>query len=159
MTPNPPPRGCYLRPLQLHPSRRRLRAIVTMQVLRDEVLGDQLEAEIGHFNVVIVDEAHHARNPDTQTSEMLRMLGRIAGTLFLLTASPVHLGTWDLFTLLQAMRPAEYTDAQAFDDHLCGHHAMYGAAMRTFSRLYEPNICWTASIRSENRFRHFGSFV
>ena len=118
----------YLRQLQLHPSRRRLRAIVSMQVLRDEVLRDQLEAEIGHFDVVIVDEAHHARNPEMQTSEMLRMLGRIAGTLLLLTASPVHLGTRDLFTLLQAMRPTEYTDARAFDDHLRGHQALHGAA-------------------------------
>jgi ERCC4-related helicase len=118
----------YLRQLQLNPSRRRLRAIVSMQVLRDEVLRDQLEAEIGHFDVVIVDEAHHARNPETQTSEMLRMLGRVAGTLVLLTATPVHLGPRDLFTLLQAMRPTEYTDAQAFDDHLRGHQALHAAA-------------------------------
>ncbi|HWQ23384.1 MAG TPA: helicase-related protein [Gaiellaceae bacterium] len=62
----------------------------------------KLEADIREYALVVVDEAHHARNPATQRAEALRRL--LAGTppkkLVLLTATPVNNSLWDLYALL-----------------------------------------------------------
>lgn len=108
----------YLEKLRQNPRRGQLRAIVSMQTIRGEEVRTALVAEVGHLDMVIVDEAHHARNPATQTSEMLRDLGGIADCMVLLTATPLHLGNRDLFTLLHALRPTEFRDANVFDRQL-----------------------------------------
>ena len=64
----------YSEKLRQNPRRIRLRAITSMQTLRSQELRELLTSEIGHVDLVIVDEAHQARNPSTQTSEMLREL-------------------------------------------------------------------------------------
>jgi superfamily II DNA or RNA helicase len=106
----------YLTRVSQNPDRARLRAILSMSTLRNADLLQLIEATLGYIDVVIVDEAHHGRNPGTQTSEMLRDLARIGGSVLFLTATPLHLGTRDLFTLLQALRPTEFRDAPHFDD-------------------------------------------
>lgn len=108
----------YFEKLRQNPRRGQLRAILSMQTIRSEEVRTALVAEVGHLDMVIVDEAHHARNPATQTSEMLRDLGGIADCMVLLTATPLHLGNRDLFTLLHALRPTEFRDANVFDRQL-----------------------------------------
>lgn len=113
--------------------RRRLRAIVSMQTISNEEVLETLVAEVGHLDMVIVDEAHHARNPETQTSQMLRELGQLGDCVVLLTATPLHLGSRDLFTLLNALRPAEFRDAEVFDRDLRQYAGIHeaGALIRT----------------------------
>lgn len=82
--------------------RRRLRAIVSMQTIRNEEVLDALVAEVGHLDMVIVDEAHHGRNPETQTSEMLRQLGQIGDCVVLLTATPC---IWEAAISLPSLMP------------------------------------------------------
>ncbi len=53
----------------------------------------------GRHDLVIVDEAHHARNPTTRRYRSLSKLARDARVL-LLTATPVHNGTTDMIALL-----------------------------------------------------------
>jgi SNF2 family DNA or RNA helicase len=103
----------YIERLRQNPRRGQLRGIVSMQTLRNADVRTSLVAEVGHLDMVVVDEAHHARNPSTQTSEMLRDLGDLADCLIFLTATPLHLGNRDLFTLLNALRPTEFRDAKS----------------------------------------------
>jgi len=114
---------------QQNPRRSRLRAIISMQTLRNEELLERLAAEVDHIDLVIVDEAHHARNPETQISEMLRDLGQLADSVVLLTATPLHLGNRDLFTLLNALRPTEFRDADVFDRELREHRDIHEAGL------------------------------
>lgn len=118
----------YIHLLKTTSRRKPFRVIISQQALRDEELQEAIEANIGHFDVAILDEAHHARNPETRTSEVARLLGRMSATLVMLTATPVHLGTRDLFTLLNAMRPSEFTDARVLDEHVTAHREIYDAA-------------------------------
>lgn len=117
----------HLERVQQNPRRGRMRAIISMQSLRSVELRDMLRAEVGHVDLVIVDEAHHARNPGTQTSELLRDLCEVGDCVLLLTATPVHLSSRDLFTLLQALRPVEFRDAEVFDRELKRHVNVHDA--------------------------------
>lgn len=127
----------YLQRLRRSPNRSRLRAVVSMQTLRNTELREQLLSEIGFIDFVIVDEAHHARNPSAKTSEMLRDLCEAAGSVVLLTATPLHLGNRDLFTLLQALRPSEFRDYAVFDQRLQHFKGVHEAALLVRSQKEE----------------------
>ena len=107
-----------LEKIRRNPGRNRFRAIVSMQTLRNEEIREQFLAEVDPIDLLIVDEAHHARNPSTSTSEMLRDLCEVAAAALLLTATPLHLGNRDLFTLVQALRPSEFRDYAVFNEQL-----------------------------------------
>ena len=117
----------YLERVQQNPRRGRMRAIISMQSLRSVELRDMLRAELGHVDLVIFDEAHHCRNPGTQTSELLRDLCEVGDCVLLLTATPIHLSSRDLFTLLQALRPIEFQNADVFDRDLKRHASLHDA--------------------------------
>jgi SNF2 family DNA or RNA helicase len=118
----------YVQEARQNPRLARLRAIASMQTLRDADLRDLIAAEVGQFDLVIVDEAHHARNSGTQTSRMLTDLGEMSECLLLLSATPIQLGNRDLFTLLQALRPTEFRDLTVFDRQLRDHAGVHEAA-------------------------------
>ncbi len=128
----------YIERIRESPSRGRLRAIVSMQTMRNKDLREELGAEVSQFDLVVVDEAHHARNPETQTSEMLRDLGGLSDAVLLLTATPLHLGSRDLHTLLHALRPTEFRDPTVFERELESHRGILEAAL--FVRQRDPAV-------------------
>ncbi len=67
------------------------------------------------FDLLIVDEAHNARNTDTNLYKGLRLLADNAEAVVLLTATPVQLGTGDLFSLLNLLRPDLVIDQPTFE--------------------------------------------
>jgi SNF2 family DNA or RNA helicase len=121
---------------QENPARFRLRGIISMQSMRGEQVRESLAAELGHVDMVIVDEAHHARNRQTATSELLRDLCEVADCVLLLTATPLHLKNEDLFTLVNALRPAEFRDAYVFDSQLDRHAPVHVAS--ALARTQQP---------------------
>ncbi|MGH6998480.1 MAG: SNF2-related protein, partial [Phenylobacterium sp.] len=73
------------------------------------------------FDLLIVDEAHNARNTDTNLHQGLRLLADNAEAVVLITATPVQLGSDDLFSMLNLLRPDLVIDRP------------------TFQRMAEPN--------------------
>jgi ATP-dependent helicase HepA len=67
------------------------------------------------FDVVIVDEAHHARNPDTSNYKLVRFFCDQAEAVIFLTATPIQLGNDDLLVLLNLIRPDIIIDRQSFE--------------------------------------------
>ena len=67
------------------------------------------------FDLVIVDEAHHIRNRDTANYEAVRYFCDHAEAAIFLTATPIQLGSHDLFVLLNALRPDLILDKEAFE--------------------------------------------
>ena len=67
------------------------------------------------FDLVIVDEAHHIRNADTYLHHAVRYFCDNAQAAVFLTATPVQLGSQDLFTLLNVLRPDLVIDRTSFD--------------------------------------------
>jgi SNF2 family DNA or RNA helicase len=66
------------------------------------------------FDLVIVDEAHHIRNSETFLHQGIRYFCDNAEAVILLTATPVQLGSEDLFTLLNVLRPDLIIDQASF---------------------------------------------
>jgi superfamily II DNA or RNA helicase len=67
------------------------------------------------FDLVIVDEAHHIRNSDTFLHQGVRFFCDNAQAVLLLTATPVQLGSNDLYTLLNVLRPDLVIDHASFE--------------------------------------------
>ncbi len=67
------------------------------------------------FDLVIVDEAHHIRNPETYLHQAVRYFCDNAQAAIFLTATPVQLGSQDLFTLLNVLRPDLVIDRPSFE--------------------------------------------
>ncbi|MEI7733298.1 MAG: helicase-related protein [Verrucomicrobiota bacterium] len=67
------------------------------------------------FDLIIVDEAHHIRNPETLLHQGVRFLCDNAGAVIFLTATPVQLGSQDLYTLLNVLRPDLIIDHASFE--------------------------------------------
>jgi SNF2 family DNA or RNA helicase len=88
-----------------------------------------------HFNLLIVDEAHHLRNPGTLSHELARFLCEISDAVLFLSATPVHVGSENLFNLLNLLRPDLFSNRQVFD------------------QVVEPNKYLTKAMRSV-RLRH-----
>lgn len=103
------------------------RAIVHLELLRVEKyrLGTSgKNAQVGiqqlnpppSFSLTIVDEAHHLRNPGTSSHEVAQFLCDISEAVVFLSATPLHLGNENLFTLLNLLRPDLFIDKESFQD-------------------------------------------
>jgi len=67
------------------------------------------------FDLVIVDEAHHLRNNQTFLHQGVRYFCENAEAVVFLSATPVQLGSEDLFTLLNVLRPDLVIDHASFN--------------------------------------------
>ena len=66
------------------------------------------------FDLVIIDEAHHIKNPNTYAYQAAQMFCDSAESIVLLTATPIQLGDRDLFVLLNLLRPDLVFDYESF---------------------------------------------
>lgn len=66
------------------------------------------------FDLVIVDEAHHIRNQNTFSHKAVKFFCDHAEAVVFLTATPIQLGSNDLFVLLNTLRPDLIIDQESF---------------------------------------------
>jgi len=81
------------------------------------------------FDLLIIDEAHHLRNTETARYDAAQFLTTISHAAVMLSATPVHTGAENLFTLLHLLRADLFPN---FD---------------TFRRMVEPNRHITNAMR------------
>ena len=91
-----------------------LRGICSQETLR-RFTNDLNEHRV-HFDLVIVDEAHHWRNPETRLSELGEILSEYADSLLMLTATPLHVSSQNLFNLFRIMLPQQFGDFAVFEN-------------------------------------------
>ncbi|SDD22733.1 SNF2 family N-terminal domain-containing protein [Sanguibacter gelidistatuariae] len=89
----------------------------------DDVAGDL------HFDLVIVDEAHHIRNPATKAYENVQRFVDAADAVVMLSATPIQTHNKDLFTLVSLLRDDLVID---WDD--------YSAMLEPNKHLYEASV-------------------
>ncbi len=70
------------------------------------------------LDLLIVDEAHYLRNPESMTSKLGRLLRDVANYVVLLSATPIHLRNQDLFHLLNLVDEDSFNQINVFDDIL-----------------------------------------
>ena len=66
------------------------------------------------FDLVIVDEAHHIRNTETQRHQAVRFLCDNSEAVVFLTATPIQLSEHDLYVLLNTLRPDVIIDQAGY---------------------------------------------
>lgn len=69
-----------------------------------------------HFDLVIIDEAHHIRHSDTGAYKVARYFTDNADAVVMLTATPVQTDDDDLYTLLNTLRPDVILDRKTFKE-------------------------------------------
>lgn len=103
---------------------RQNKIIVPYTLFDDELLiGDEKKGRVGlltldpppRFDLVIVDEAHYVKNPETCRYKAVKYFCDNAGAVVFLTATPIQLGSPDLFTLLNILRPDLISDEKIFE--------------------------------------------
>lgn len=92
------------------------------------------------FSLVIVDEAHHLRNPETNTYELAKFLCDVSEAVLFLSATPVHVGSQNLFSLLHLLRPELFPEMSVFDEVIEPNRFIF-EAMRSV-RLRVPADRW-----------------
>ena len=92
------------------------------------------------FDLVIVDEAHHIRNTSTYSHQAVQFFCNHAEAAVFLTATPIQLGSHDLFVLLNTLRPDLIRDQESFQ-HMAEPNPFINQAVNHV-RGQEPD--WTA---------------
>ena len=90
------------------------------------------------FDLVIVDEAHHVRNDYTWRYAAVKYFCENSEAVLFLTATPIQLGTNDLYTLLNLLRPDIITHPESFN-HRAEPNPYINAAI---SAMRENNNDW-----------------
>lgn len=71
---------------------------------------DERAADEPVFDLAVFDEAHHLRNPGTQSNALGRLIRDVSAHLLFLSATPIHLGNRDLQSLLSLVDPDTFRD-------------------------------------------------
>lgn len=102
-------------------------AVCSIQSLRTAKVLDALTEfeETGYtFDLVVIDEAHHLRNVDTRSHKLGRQLSDLTEALVLLTATPIHLRSEDLFRLLSLLDPDEFAHQWVFSNRIAANEPL-----------------------------------
>ncbi len=89
------------------------------------------------FDLVIVDEAHNVRNQNTFSYDAVRFFCDHAEAVVFLTATPIQLGSKDLYTLLNLLRPDLIIDPKSFE-HMAKPNPFINQAV-TAMRSQDPS--------------------
>lgn len=118
----------------------RLRGIASLELLRRAEFVEALADSQLQLDLVVIDEAHHCRNPETRSHELATTLADIADAMLLLTATPLQLGTQDLFSLLHILAPGEFSELAAFEDQIAPNRYVNAASkMVSAGRMHEAS--------------------
>jgi superfamily II DNA or RNA helicase len=70
------------------------------------------------IDLLVIDEAHHLRNPATATNQLGQLLRQVSEYRLLLTATPVHNKNRDLFSALKLLDPDTFERLEYFQEIL-----------------------------------------
>jgi superfamily II DNA or RNA helicase len=113
--------------IETNGDREEFALVTSYQTLRSRSVRDSIES-LGPINLTIIDEAHHFRNPSTQTHEVAECLREISDNLIMLSATPVQLGDHNLHALLQLIAPDLIGDYNSFQAQFRANRTVLAAA-------------------------------
>lgn len=93
---------------------------------------------------VIIDEAHYLRNPSTGNNRIARLLAEASAHLVLLTATPIQLGSENLYQLLRLINPETFFDPVTFGDVLAANKYIVQAQRALWQEPAKPADALTA---------------
>jgi hypothetical protein len=108
---------------------------------RPQAAQSHLQSPLDDYQLIVVDEAHNYRNPDTPTraAVLRRLLFGRARDVLLLTATPVNNSLWDLFNLIRFFARQ---DAFLADRGVLSVYERFQQAMREDPSNLSPDLLY-----------------
>lgn len=115
-------------------------AVCTLNTVRQDRIREAVEEmnPAQRFDLVIIDEAHHLRNSETKSHRAGLTLSDATEAMVLLTATPIHLGSEDLYRLLRLLDTNEFSDFEIFRQRIEENEPLVRA--QSFLRRSPPKI-------------------
>lgn len=145
----------FFRDYRRHGEFTPLRGIISIELLRREEFIAQFAEDQVHFDLVVIDEAHHCRNPETNTNALATVLGDNADAMLLLTATPLNLGNQDLFHLLQILSPGEFDDLALFEERINPNRYINAAARLIEKRMPRQALARLQQVEGTTEYTRF----
>ena len=79
------------------------------------------------IDLVIIDESHYLRNPETQSARLGEMLREVTDAIVLLSATPINLAAEDLFYQLRLVDPDSFGHESSFPAVLAANEPLVRA--------------------------------
>jgi len=92
------------------------RAIISLEAIRRAEIAEGFKDVM--IDLLIIDEAHHCRNPESLSHDVASLLAENSDAVLLLTATPLQLGIEDFYNLLRILSPGEFNNLNVFIDRL-----------------------------------------
>jgi superfamily II DNA or RNA helicase len=103
------------------------RWITSFESTRSEDVQSALDEVPLPIDVLIIDEAHRLRNPETMQHKVGSVLARSANAIVFLTATPVQNKLEDLWNLLRLLSPDEFSEWPLFEQQIRGNRLILAA--------------------------------
>lgn len=92
-----------------------LHAICSLESFRNSSVMQEWEAMPPPLDVLVIDEAHHLKNSETKAHKACRTAAESADAVLALTATPMQIGSRDLFNLLSLLDEEEFASYPYFE--------------------------------------------
>jgi len=127
------------------------KCIVSLELIRREDIIERLYSieDPAVFDVLVVDEAHHVINPNGNSHAVTEYFCDNSETAVFLSATPLQLGSGDLFSLLNLLLPEEFMDINVFRD-MAAPNSFINAAIRNIRNAADPEWNQKAAENLEN---------
>lgn len=93
-------------------------AVVNLELIRSEEHVARLAGTSAAWDLVIFDEAHHLRNPDTLSYAFARFMSERSKAMVFLTATPLQTGLDDIVHLMEALGVDVSADPQLLQEQI-----------------------------------------
>ena len=116
------------------------KCIIGLEMLRREENIVRLDSMQGlaSFDILVVDEAHHVINRNSKSHQVVEYFCESCDIAVFLSATPLQLGSGDLFSLLNLLLPDEFMDEGIFVSMAEPNHYI-NAAIRSVRNISEPD--------------------
>ncbi|WP_134500735.1 SNF2-related protein [Microvirga pakistanensis] len=131
----------------------------TSRYARDQLAALLAENEAGSefslFDLVVIDEAHYMRNPETANHHTGSLLTGASAHLALLTATPIQIGSENLYHLLNLVDPERFLSLEVFNLILDANRPLTQALNAVLSNPPRPEAFRSAlsDLRQSRFFR------
>ena len=88
---------------------------------------EELAANEPVIDLLIIDEAHYLRNPETQTAALGTLLREVSSNIVLLSATPINNRQEDLFQLLRLIDPDSFESPDQFPQVISANEPLIAA--------------------------------
>ncbi len=102
----------FIHDYQRSPEGVSIRAIITYDQVVSPSIRNELKTGrlLPEFDLMILDEVHHLKNEETIRHEVIRALAKNVKAMAMLSATPIQLGSYELYNILSILLPGVYSE-------------------------------------------------